>query len=68
MPENVFKRPFEIAALFGVFTQTIHANIRAIFKSGIVRADIFGTVMLKGGIIMPLAFGLDMIIAFALIR
>lgn len=65
VPENVSMSPFEIAVLFGVYPQAIHANIRAILKSGVVRTDNSGTMMLKGGIVMPLVFGLDMVTALA---
>ena len=39
VPENVNMRVFEIADLFGVYIQTVNANIKAIIKSGVVSPD-----------------------------
>lgn len=36
---TVWLTHYEIASLFGVYTQTIGNNLRAIFKSGILRED-----------------------------
>lgn len=61
----VLMRDFEIAELFGVYCQTIKANIRAILKSGVVAPDYThgGTVI--GNTIRPDYFGLDIITALA---
>lgn len=53
----------EIAALFEVYVQTVNANIKAVLKSGVVKADISGTVTLAGNIIMPDVYEMEMIIA-----
>ena len=65
VPENVSMRAFEIADLFGVYTQTINANIKAVIKSGVVRPDLSGHVVVDGNTTLPLDFGLDMITALA---
>ncbi len=58
-------RDFEIAQLFGVFTQTIKANIKTILQSGIVRADLTDGGVMVGNHIFPDYYGLDMITALA---
>lgn len=55
----------EIAALFEVYTQTVNANIKAILKSGVVKADISCPVTVAGNTILPDVYGLEMIIALA---
>lgn len=54
-----------MAALYEVYVQTINANIKAILKSGVVKADISGSATVAGNIIMPDVYGLEMIIALA---
>ena len=62
---DVRMRDFEIAQLFGVFTQTIKANIKTILQSGIVRADLTDGGVMVGNHIFPDYYGLDMITALA---
>ncbi|MEG0518933.1 MAG: hypothetical protein RR555_08710, partial [Bacteroidales bacterium] len=47
VPDNVMMQDFEIAELFGVFSQTIRSNIQAILKSGLCEGDLSngGTVI-----------------------
>ena len=56
---------FEIAALFEVYVQTVNGGIKAILKSGIVKADISCPVTVTGNILLPDIYGLDMINALA---
>ena len=63
IPENVSMRAFEIADLFGVYVQAVNANIKAIIKSGVISPDTSGQMIVNGGSVIPLNFGLEMIIA-----
>lgn len=45
---DIWMTQHEIAALFGVYIQTVNSNIKAILKSGTVKADISGTVTVSG--------------------
>ena len=65
VPENVSMRAFEIADLFGVYVQTVNVNIKAIIKSGVVSPDTTGQVIANGRAVIPLNFGLDMVIALS---
>ena len=65
IPEKVSMRAFEIADLFGVYTQTVNANIKAIIISGVISPDTSGLVTTSGNIVVPLDFGLEMITALA---
>lgn len=65
VPSAVQMRDFEIAQLFGVFTPTIKANIKAILKSEVVTVDLTGDVALVGNRLLPDYYGLDMITALA---
>lgn len=61
----ILMRDFEIAELFGVYSPTIKAAIKAVLKSGAVTPDYThgGVVIGKG--LLPDYFGLDMITAIA---
>lgn len=63
--ETVWIRDFEIAELLGVMLPTIKSNIRAILKSGVVKADLQHDGVVYGKHILPDYFGLDMITALA---
>ena len=63
--ETVWMRDFEIAELLGVMLPTIKSNIRAILKSGVVKADLQHDGAVYGKHILPDYFGLDMITALA---
>lgn len=65
VPFNVSMKPFEIAQLFGVYVQTIRANVKVILKSGIIRADTSTDAAMPGSSIMPEVYGLEMITALA---
>ena len=65
IPTTVSMRDFEIAQLFGVFQQSIKANIRAILKSGVSNGDTSKGGIVVGNSIIPEYFGLDMVIALA---
>ena len=65
VPERVSMRAFEIADLFGVYVQTVNANIKAIIKSGVISPDTSGLVTSSGNLIIPIDLGLDMITALA---
>ncbi len=55
----------EIAALFGVYTQSVNAHIKAVLKSGVVKADISCPVTVSGNTILPDVYGLEMITALS---
>lgn len=62
---QILMRDFEIAELFGVFSQTVKSAIKSILKSGIVTPDYtYGGVAI-GNSIQPAYFGLNMITAIA---
>lgn len=63
--ETVWIRDFEIAELLGVMLPTIKSNIRAILKSGVVKADFQHDGVVYGKHILPDYFGLDMITTLA---
>lgn len=58
-------RDFEIAELFLTMLSTIKSNIRAILKSGVIKADLQYDGVVYGKHILPDYFGLDMITALA---
>lgn len=62
---SILMRDFEIAQLFGVYSQTVKANIKTILKSGVITSDCThgGTVI--GSTIIPDYHGLNMITALA---
>lgn len=63
--DNVQMRDFEIAELFGVYSQAIKANIRAILKSGVCEGDFSNGGTVVGNSIIPDYHGLDVITALA---
>jgi len=63
--EQVLLSRWELADLFGVYTATITANIKAIIRSGAVKPSLGGTIIQEGNMLMPDLFGMDMIIALA---
>ncbi len=63
--ETVWMRDFEIAELFLTMLSTIKSNIRAILKSGVIKADLQYDGVVYGKHILPDYFGLDMITALA---
>lgn len=65
IPSSVFMKPFEIADLFGVYVQTIHSNIKSILKSGVIHSEISQGMVMTGNLVVPEAYGLDMITALA---
>ena len=65
IPATVSMRDFEIAELFGLFQQTVKANIRAILKSGVSSGDISKGGVVVGNNVIPEHFGLDVVIAIA---
>lgn len=65
VPDNVQMRDFEIAELFGVYQQTIRANIKAVLKSGVTTANCDNGVVVGNGTIIPDFHGLDMVMALA---
>ncbi len=62
---NIRMTRHEIAALFDVYVQTVHANIKAVLKAGIIEMDISGTATISGNTVIPDVYGLEMIIALA---
>jgi hypothetical protein len=56
---------FEIATLFEVYTQTVHTNITAVLKSGVIKADASCPATVAGNALIPDVYGLDMITALA---
>lgn len=65
IPSNPQMTDYEIAELFGVFTQAVKANIKTVLKLGICKGDytLGGTVY--GATVLPDYYGLDMIMALA---
>lgn len=62
---SILMRNFEIAQLFGVYSQTVKTNIRAILKSGVITSDCTHRGTVIGSTIIPDYFGLNMITALA---
>lgn len=62
---QVWMSRWQLANLFGVYIQTITANIKAIIRSGAVRPSIDCEVMMSGNTLLPELYGMDMIIALA---
>lgn len=58
-------RNWQIARLFGVFEQTVRANIKAVIRSGAVKPAVDCEVRQEGKILLPEVFDLEMIIALA---
>ena len=56
---------WELTDLFGVYTATITANIKAIIRSGAVKPSLDGTVMMMGNTPIPEFVGMDMVVALA---
>ena len=54
-----------MAHLFGIYESTVRTNIKAIIKSNIVQPDYNSTLVQERGILLPEAFGLDMVIALS---
>lgn len=65
VPANVRMTYFEIAELFGVFTKTVRANIKAILKSGVVKPDFSTGATVIGSAIYTDYYGLEMVTALA---
>ena len=57
--------PYEIADMFGVYLQTVNANIKAILKSGVVKTAFDKGAVQLGSILTADYYGLDMITALA---
>lgn len=57
--------PYEIADMFGVYLQTVNANIKAILKSGVIKTAFDKGAVQSGSILIADYYGLDMIIALA---
>lgn len=62
---KVWLSRWELAALFGVFTGKITANIKAVIRSGAVKPPFEGSLMQVGNTILPELFDMEMIIALA---
>jgi hypothetical protein len=63
--KSIRLRNWQLAQLFGVYESTVRANIKSIIKSNIVKPEYDSTLVQTGRILLPEAFGLDMIIALA---
>lgn len=61
----ILMRDFEIAELFGIYSQTVKAAIKAILKSGAVAPDYTHGGVVVGKNILPDYYGLDMITAIS---
>jgi len=62
---EVWLSRWELAELFGVYTATITANIKAIIRSGAVKPSLNGTVVQEGNTFIPELYDMEMIIALA---
>lgn len=58
-------KDWQIARLFGVYEQTVRANIKSIIQTGVVKPSICGEVRQVGKILLPEVFDLEMIIALS---
>lgn len=65
IPDNIRMKPYEIAELFGVYTQMVNANIKTILKSDIVSIDASTGMAVCRNAIISDTYGLDMITAIA---
>jgi len=65
MDTDIWMTPYEIADLFGVYLNTVNANIRAILKSGVVKVAFDKGAVQSGSILTADYYGLDMVIALA---
>ena len=63
--ENIRLKTWQLAHLFGIYESTVRTNIKAIIKSNIVQPDYNSTLVQERGILLPEAFGLDMVIALS---
>lgn len=63
--ETVWMQDFEIAELLGTMLPTVKSNIRAILKSGVMKADLEYGGVVYGNHFLPDYFGLDMIMILA---
>lgn len=61
----ILMRDFEIAELFGIYSPTVNAAIKAVLKSGAVAPDYTHGGEVAGKNILPDYYGLDMITAIA---
>mgnify|MGYP000378186017 CR=1 FL=1 len=61
----ILMRDFEIAQLFGVYSQTVKAAIKAVLQSGVVAPDCTHGGVVVGKSILPEYYGLDIITAIA---
>lgn len=61
----ILMRDFEIAELFGIYSPTVKAAIKAVLKSGAVAPDYTHSGVVIGKSILPDYYGLDMITAIA---
>lgn len=65
VPDYVQMQPFEIAALLGVYVQTVNARIKTVLKSGVVKTDYPCPMSVSGNTVTPDFYGLEMITALA---
>ena len=61
----ILMRDVEIAELFGIYSPTVKAAIKAVLKSGAVAPDYTHGGEVTGNSILPDYYGLDMITAIA---
>lgn len=63
--ENIRLKTWQLAQLFGVYESTIRAGVKAIIKNNVVKPDYHSILVQDGRILLPEAFGLDMIVALS---
>jgi len=63
--KNIRLRNWELARLFGVYEQTIRANVKAIIQSNVVMPDSDSEFVQAGKTFLPVVHGLEIIIALA---
>lgn len=63
--KEICLKDWQIARLFGVYEQTVRANIKTVIRSGTVIPYVNCGVRLEGKILLPESHGLEMIIALA---
>ena len=63
--KNIQLKNWQLAQLFGVYESTIRAGVKAIIKNNTVKPDYHSILVQDGRILLPEAFGLDMIVALS---
>lgn len=63
--KEIHLKDWQIARLFGVYEQTVRANVKSILQSGVVMPSTCCEVRQAGKVLIPDFFDLEMIIALS---